>query len=108
MTDLNRTVTVAHDGQQAVVGISSILGAGIDRVALFRVEIRDRTFRQSTYGRHWEMAVFNKKDWHRMKAAMYPTAVRSHYRRVTSTKQLELLDAIIALPSVSSINWVPT
>ncbi|PRI19452.1 hypothetical protein [Pectobacterium versatile] len=105
MTDLNRTVTVAHDGQQAVVGISSILGAGIDRVTLFRVEMRDRTFRQSTYGGHWEMAVFNKNDWYRMKAAMYPTATRSHYRRVTSTRQLELLNAIIARPEVTSVNW---
>ncbi|MBQ4788028.1 hypothetical protein [Pectobacterium versatile] len=106
MTDLNRTVTVAHDGEPAVVGISSVLGAGTDRVALFRVEIRGRTFRQSSFGRHWEMAIFNKKDWYRMKAAMYPTAARSHYRRVTSTKQLELLNAIIALPAVTAINWV--
>ncbi|MEI7340496.1 hypothetical protein WCT87_03250 [Pectobacterium brasiliense] len=42
MTDLNRTVTVAHDGHSAVVGISSIIGAAPDRHVLFRVEIRGK------------------------------------------------------------------
>ncbi|MFJ5346647.1 hypothetical protein [Pectobacterium parvum] len=106
MTDLNRTVTVAHDGHPAVVGIASICGAGDTRLVRFRVEMRGKTFRQSDYGGHWELAVFNKKDWYRMMAAMYPTGVRSHYRRVTSTKQQHLLDAIIALPAVTAINWV--
>lgn len=106
MTDLNRTVALAHDGQPAVVGISSIRGTVPDRRVLFRVEMRGKTFRQSPYGGHWEQAVFNKKDWYRMKSAMYPTAARSHYRRVTSTKQRELLDAIIARLAVTSVNWV--
>ncbi|MGQ5289865.1 hypothetical protein ACULN0_10985 [Pectobacterium actinidiae] len=107
MTDLNRSVTVTHDGYSAVVGISGIDGTAPNRVVRFRVEMRGKTFRQSTFGGHWEMAIFNKKDWYRMESAMYPTTVKSHYRRVTSTMLRELLDTIIALPAVTSINWVP-
>ncbi|UDQ77706.1 hypothetical protein LJQ72_09205 [Pectobacterium brasiliense] len=106
MTGLNRSVTVAHDDHPTVVGISSIIGAAPDRHVLFRVEMRGKTFRQSDFGGHWEQAVFNKKGWYRVKSAMYLSAVRSHYRRVTSTKQRELLDAIIALPAVTDVNWV--
>ncbi|KGA34274.1 MULTISPECIES: hypothetical protein [Pectobacterium] len=107
MTDLNRTVTVAHEGHPAVVGISSVIGTAPDRHVRFRVEMRGKTFRQSDFGGHWEQAVFNRKDWYRVQSAMYPTAVKSHFRRVTSTMLRELLDAIIALPAVTSINWVP-